>query len=241
MAINTFERYETKFMLTKPQKAALLKAMEGRLKLDDYGRTTIRNIYYDTKDMRLIRRSLEKPLYKEKLRVRSYALANKESTVFVEIKKKYNDIVYKRRISIPEEEATDWLAGNIKKPVDSQIADEIEYMRTLYGTLTPACYLSYEREAFFSLNGDDLRITFDENILARNINMRLTQGPYGSRLIPENRTLVEIKSCGAFPLWLTKFLSENRIRKTSFSKYGEYYSTFLRKSNNNTKGGLRYA
>ena len=169
--INTFERYETKFMLTKSQKTALLEVMKGRLKLDNYGRTTIRNIYYDTKDMRLIRRSLEKPLYKEKLRVRSYSQASKDSSVFVEIKKKYNDIVYKRRISIPEEAATEWLSGHTQRPVSSQIAEEIDYMRKLYGDLTPACYLSYEREAFFSLNGDDLRITFDENILARNTEM----------------------------------------------------------------------
>ena len=237
--LNTFERYETKYMLTKSQKALLLEKMEGRMKLDSYGRTTIRNIYYDTPDMRLIRRSLEKPVYKEKLRVRSYCLADKDSTVFVEIKKKYNDVVYKRRISIKESQAMDWLSGKISNPLDSQISEEIEYMRTFYKGLAPACFLSYEREAFFPLEDSDLRITFDENILARNTNMSLTKGPYGTRIIPDNKTLVEIKSSGAFPVWLTDFLSENRIRKISFSKYGEYYSSVMR--NGNEKGGLRYA
>lgn len=104
MAFQTvFKRYELKYMLTLEQKAKVLAAMEPYMELDKYGRTTIRNIYYDTDTYLLIRRSIEKTAYKEKLRIRSYSRADKDSTVFVELKKKYQSVVYKRRISLPEE------------------------------------------------------------------------------------------------------------------------------------------
>ena len=106
MAFQTvFKRYELKYMLTLEQKQKVLAAMAPYMKLDNYGRTTIRNIYYDTDTYLLVRRSIEKPAYKEKLRIRSYSQAEPDSTVFVELKKKYKHVVYKRRISLPEEEA----------------------------------------------------------------------------------------------------------------------------------------
>lgn len=87
-----FKRYEIKYMLTQEQKQKVLKAMEPYMALDEYGRTTIRNIYFDTDNYRLIRRSIDKPAYKEKLRVRSYAQADADSTVFVELKKSINPL-----------------------------------------------------------------------------------------------------------------------------------------------------
>ena len=88
----TFERYEIKYLLTPQQKELLLRAMQGRMQLDQFGRSTIRNIYYDTDTFRLIRRSLEKPTYKEKLRIRSYRQVRPGDPVFVELKKKCKGI-----------------------------------------------------------------------------------------------------------------------------------------------------
>lgn len=132
-----FKRYEIKYFLTRRQQEALLAVMGPYMKLDDYGHTVIRNIYFDTDTYRLIRRSLEKPVYKEKLRVRSYRKADQDSEVFVELKKKYNSVVYKRRIALPEHEALDWLCGSGFHPEDSQIVEEIEYFRTYYRTRIP--------------------------------------------------------------------------------------------------------
>ncbi|MBO4636130.1 MAG: polyphosphate polymerase domain-containing protein [Clostridiales bacterium] len=238
-----FERYEMKFMLGKEQKALLIKAMDGHMRLDSYGRTTIRNIYFDTSDMRLIRTSLDKPVYKEKLRMRSYMRVGEDDMVFVEIKKKFSDVVYKRRLALPEKEAMLWLNREIERPLDTQIAKEIDYMLGYYGDLAPACFLSYEREAYEDMSGSDLRITLDENITARDRMMSLTLGAWGSRVMPPELTLLEIKSSGSYPMWLVRFLSDNGIRKTSFSKYGEYYSkVLLRKAEEHEmKGGLLYA
>ena len=106
-----FKRYEIKFLLDLEQKQRILAAMEPYMVLDEYGRTTIRNVYFDTDNFRLIRRSLEHPAYKEKLRIRSYKQLGPDEPVFVELKKKYNGVVYKRRLALPEKEAMQWLRG----------------------------------------------------------------------------------------------------------------------------------
>lgn len=222
-----FKRYELKYLLTAEQKAAVLAAMEPYMTLDRYGRCTIRNIYYDTDNYRLIRRSIEKPVYKEKLRVRSYKKARADSAVFVELKKKYKSVVYKRRISMPEQEAMTWLSGGEHCADHGQIADEIDYFMEYYQTLHPAVFLSYEREAYFANDGGDFRVTFDENILARREELHLDGEIWGTALLPEGMTLMEIKCAGGIPLWMSDVLTREHIYKTSFSKYGTAYETMI--------------
>lgn len=228
---NVFRRYELKYLLTAEQRDVVLKRIEPYMALDSYGRTTIRNVYYDTESYRLIRHSIEKPEYKEKLRLRSYAKVENDGTVFVEIKKKYDGVVYKRRVALPESVATDWLGGRIDRPVDTQISREIDYFLNFYADLRPSMYLSYEREAFYERDGGELRITFDENILCRSEDMSLCSDPYGTSILPEGRVLMEIKCPGAIPLWMVKILSEEKIYKTSFSKYGTAYINTVLKDN----------
>lgn len=222
-----FKRYEIKYLLTRDQKQKILAAMTPYMALDNYGRTIIRNIYFDTDNHRLIRHSLEKPDYKEKLRIRSYRQATPESPVFVELKKKYDSIVYKRRLSLPEEKAMDWICGNVPKESDTQIAAEINYFLDYYQTLRPAVFLSYEREAYYSLDGSDFRVTFDDHILSRRDNLSLESDVGGTPLLPEGKVLMEIKTSGGIPLWMTHVLSQERIFKTSFSKYGTAYQTTI--------------
>lgn len=228
MAFQTvFKRYELKYMLTLEQKAKVLTAMEPYMKLDKYGRTTIRNIYYDTDTYLLIRRSIEKPAYKEKLRIRSYSKADADSTVFVELKKKCNSVVYKRRISLPEEEAMEWMSGERHCHKHTQIANEIDYFLDYYKTLHPAVFLSYEREAFYARDGSDFRVTFDDNILCRQEDLSLESKVYGTPILPEGKVLMEIKCSGGIPLLMVHVLSEEHIYKTSFSKYGTAYRTMI--------------
>ncbi len=220
---SVFRRYELKYLLTPSQRDAVLSGMAPYMQLDNYGRTTIRNVYYDTDNYRLIRRSIEKPKYKEKLRMRSYSLAEGDSTVFVELKKKYDGVVYKRRIALPESVATDWLTGITPRPKDTQISREIDYFLTFYDHLRPRMFLSYEREAFYEKDGGDFRVTFDDNILCRGTDISLRCQPYGYSILPPERVLMEIKCSGAIPLWMVDILSSERIYKTSFSKYGTAY------------------
>ena len=228
MAFQTiFKRYELKYMLTLAQKQRVLTAMKPYMKLDKYGRTTIRNLYFDTDTYLLIRRSIEKPTYKEKLRIRSYSKADADSTVFVELKKKFKHVVYKRRISLSEAEAVKWLSGEKHTEKHTQISNEIDYFIKYYGTLHPTVFLSYEREAYYSNDGSDFRVTFDDNILCRGEELSLQSDAYGTPILPEGKVLMEIKCSGGIPLWMTEVLSKEKIYKTSFSKYGTAYRTLI--------------
>lgn len=233
-----FKRYELKYLVSHAQKARILEAMEPYMALDQYGRTVIRNLYFDTDDYRLIRRSMEKPAYKEKLRIRSYQQAAPDSPVFVELKKKYDALVYKRRLSLPEAEAMDWITGRTHCKTRSQISDEIDYVLGYYETLHPVVFLSYEREAYFCRDGSDFRVTLDENIRCRQDALSLEADVWGQPVLEEGKVLMEIKCAGGIPLWMTRILTREKIYKTSFSKYGTAYRTMVFP---NLKGGLLHA
>lgn len=222
-----FERYELKFLVTEEQKKKIISAISPYMQMDSYGHTFIQNIYYDTDNFRLIRRSIEKPVFKEKLRVRAYGKPCENGTVFVEIKRKYKSVVHKRRITLTENEASHWLSGKGNIP-DSQIAREIDYFKSYYGGIKPKVYLSYEREAFYLKDGGDFRLTFDNNILFRTDSLCFSHKPCGQRVIKEGLSVMEIKCSGGIPLWLTDVLSKEHIYKRPFSKYGTVYTNFLK-------------
>lgn len=222
-----FKRYEIKYLLTREQKDAVMAAMADHMEPDSFGRSTIRNVYYDTDNYRLVRRSLERPIYKEKLRVRSYRTAKPEDEVFIELKKKYNSVVYKRRTDICQRQAADYLAGKIPAPKPCQITNEIDYFLQFYKTLAPKVFLSYEREAFFDKDDSEFRVTFDENILWRTTDLSLEAGVYGENILKPGQTLMEIKTPGGIPLWMVDVLTAQKLQKTSFSKYGNVYMTML--------------
>ena len=234
---NIFKRYEIKYLVTDEQKKAIFEAMEGRMCGDEWGRSNIRNIYFDTPDFLLIRRSIEKPVYKEKLRLRSYGAATPDSVVFAEIKKKYDRVVYKRRIKMTEKEAMEYLTGGECRK-ESQISHEIDWFLKYYTDIAPRVRISYDREAFFDIHDSDFRITFDTNILWRDTDLSLCSENGGNPLLPENTSLMVIKTAGAIPLWLVHKLTELGVYKVSFSKYGNAYKEIF---NNKMKEGKKHA
>lgn len=235
MADFVFRRKEQKYMLDAAQAAVFRAAMAQFMEHDRYATSAIRNIYYDTPDYRLIRQSLEKPEYKEKLRLRSYGDAAADSKVFLEMKKKYHGIVYKRRIRLRTLEAQNYMADPEAKLDKGQIGREIDYFKRFYGDLFPAVFLSYDRESWRSHDGQ-LRITMDWNILYRTEEVDLTKPNYGEALLEPGMHLIEIKSPGAMPLWLARVLSENQIRQRSFSKYGNVYLRLLQEHKIESRG-----
>ena len=223
----TFERRELKYRITDAQRAALEAAFDARMVPDEHGESTICNIYYDTADYRLIRASLEKPAYKEKLQLRSYGVTEPGGEVFLELKKKYKGIVYKRRITLPEDAAGEFIAGRAPLGEHGQIGREIEYFTAFYAPLLPAVHLSYERSAWFSREDRYLRITFDKNIRFRQEDVSLTLPAGGRRILSEGESLMEIKAAAALPLWLVSELDTLGIYQSTFSKYGEAYKAIL--------------
>lgn len=223
-AQTVFRRYEYKYLVTEEQASYILEELSALITPDRWGESLIASVYYDTPTHQLIRRSIEKPVYKEKLRLRSYGVATDSSQVFLEIKKKYKSVVYKRRILLTCDRAEAYMQGLNAFEPSTQISREIDYFKEFYAPLLPAVYVSAQREAYYGREDGDLRITFDRNILCRDTDLTLKSAPYGTSILPDGKILMEIKTGGAMPLKLAELLSRMKIYRTSFSKYGTFYT-----------------
>ncbi len=221
-----FQRYEKKYLITPAQYDKIKSKAAKYMQADVYGNYSICNLYYDTVDFQLIRASLEKPVYKEKLRMRSYGIPRDGDSVFVELKKKYDGVVYKRRAVMEAAEAADYLGGIHPPHQKDQIRREIDWFLNSYHP-KPQVFIAYDREALAGLNDSELRITFDTNLRWRDIDLDLRLGDYGNSIIPQNQILMEVKIPGAAPVWLSYLLSDIKVFPTSFSKYGICYQQNL--------------
>lgn len=227
MATSVFERKEIKYPISREQRDGLLSLLGERIKADEYGLTTICNIYFDTPDSRLIRESLEKPMYKEKLRLRTYGVPGESSTAFIELKKKFDGIVYKRREILPYAEAMRFLTEGKAPERESQILRELKWTLDFYGSLVPAMVLCYDRIAYFAPEDPEIRVTFDSNIRYRTEELDLMQGAHGRALLEDDQFIMELKISGAMPLWLSHALDQLKIYPGSYTKYGNAYKTLL--------------
>ena len=231
MAIEVMQRVEMKYLLNKEQTKILQEGLKGHMEVDQYGKTSIASLYYDTPTFQLIRTSEEKPLFKEKMRLRSYGLATEDTPVYLEIKRKAFGVVYKRRVETRVSVAQKFFQGEEDMSKGGQINREITAFRDNYKTLIPTCLIIYDRTAYYEPDGD-LRLTIDENPRYRTEDLTLTRSMDGISLLEEGWTIVEIKVQEAIPLWLAEILSRARVSKGSFSKYGEAYRQRLRYSAN---------
>ncbi len=235
MAIEVFNRYENKYLLTDAAYRKLLLQLLEYMELDDYNKQhefySITNLYYDTPSNTIIRHSLSKPKYKEKLRLRAYGTPSADAKVYLEIKKKVFGLVNKRRTALKLNEAYDFVRTGVQPEPQSymnqQVIREISYLMSQYD-LHPAVYLSYDRKALFSKENRDLRITFDTNIVCRRHELQLEKGSYGEQLLEPGQWLMEVKAENTIPLWLSRLLSENGMYRTGFSKYGNEYKKMIR-------------
>lgn len=226
-----FKRIEKKYQLSREQKDRLLKEVGAYLIPDVHGESTICSLYLDTPDFLLIRNSIDARVYKEKLRLRSYGTPTADSQVFLELKKKYKGVVYKRRVSMSLEEAERYITTG-EKPIESQIMSEIDYAMRFYHHPEPAMFIAYEREAFYVKELPNLRLTFDYSVRYRNKNLLLELGTDGEKIIPDDVVLLEIKTDGAMPVWLAHALDVCEVRPVSFSKYGTAYKNTCKGENN---------
>lgn len=237
---NNFKRYEKKYLIDENQYRELIALIYCKLEYDKYKKYKICNIYFDTPQFDLIRESIEKPIYKEKLRLRSYGTPGPADFVFLEIKKKFDGIVYKRRISLPYSQALDYCINGILPEQQGQITNEIDWLMSKH-QIYPMVYLSYDRLAMRGIEDPQLRITFDSNILWRVNQLDLAKGDFGHVKMPSGQYIMEIKTCGAMPLWLASALNSLAIYPRSFSKYGTIYKEELYQGLLLNEGGLNCA
>ena len=221
-----FNRVEKKYLLTEEDYILLMGKLDGKIKKDENHFSTICNLYLDTKNYDLIRKSIEKPIYKETFRIRSYNIPNLQDTVFFEIKKKYKDIVSKRRVKMKLEDVYKYLETRNYEGNDIQIMKEIDYNMKRY-ELIPSSYIAYERYSYLDNENIGLRITFDTNLRYRDNELRLELGSSGKLVFNKTMYIMEVKTLGGLPLWFSSILSELKIYPKSFSKYGNVYKKYL--------------
>ena len=241
MAITTFVRKEKKYLITAEQRDKLLKILPKYMVFDRYCQNgnmyTVNNVYFDTPTFNVIRNSIAKPAYKSKIRMRSYITEARDSDLtFLEMKKKITGVVNKRRI-VGKLIDVEKFVETRKKPEhisvqQNQVFNEINYALDMEGS-KPAVYLTYKRIALFANNDSSIRVTIDEDILARTTDVSLRSKRYGDKILPEGYYLMEIKVSGAFPLWLAHILTELNIYPTSFSKYGKFYEQKVKEKQTN--------
>lgn len=222
----TFKRYEKKYLLTPAQYECIRARLDEYIEPDDFFSSTVCSLYYDTEDFELIRRSIDMPVYKEKLRVRAYNVPAPDGMVFVELKKKFKGVVYKRRVMMSADTAACYLAGDIPAPDNSQLLREIDWFLRM-NDVRPRVFIACDREAYRAKDNEELRITFDRSIRWRDTGLDLTLGDYGEELLHAGEVLMEIKIPEAAPLWLAHMLSEDGLFPRGFSKYGTCYKVNL--------------
>ncbi len=220
------KRYEKKFLLTEAQYERLAPLLAEHMRPDLYGRYEVSSLYYDTDSYEIIRSCLDHPSYKEKFRVRSYGIPEADGIVFAEIKKKFRGVTYKRRVDLPLVRLPDFLAGRYIPEGEEQISGEILWYLNRFHP-SPKVFLGYDREPYEGVTEPHLRVTFDRDIRWRTDHLDLTEGDCGKSLLSPGTVLMEVKTPAAIPLWLTRFLSEEKIYSTGFSKYGTCYKNFI--------------
>jgi hypothetical protein len=223
-----FKRYEKKYLITAAQSAVLHNLCSRYMTPDKFGEYLVQNVYYDTENWDVIRFSLEKPSYKEKLRLRCYDESREEGELFLELKKKYKGVVYKRRLAIPMKSLSGRTVRDIVSGGSSQISREL-YFYMKANTVRERIYISYRRTAFAGIKDKGLRVTFDTDLAFRLDCLDFSYPGSGHGILPDNKMLMEIKTLGGIPLWMTAALCENGIYPTAFSKYGACYTDHILK------------
>lgn len=225
--IDTFKRYEKKYLLNKEQYSLIKEKIKEYVKDDIYKQYHLMSIYYDNDNYELIRRSIEKPKYKEKLRIRAYNPPNNDDYIQVELKKKYDGIVYKRRTQAKYEDVLNDIYNCEFK--NKQVGKEINYFLNYYGSLSPKIFIACDRSNYIGKEDDSLRITFDENMVYRFTNICLKDDDDNEAI--NDKVIMEIKVNGTMPLWLTKILDEVKAYPRGFSKVGNAYLKEMEKRN----------
>ncbi len=219
---DVFKRIEQKYILSKIEYDKMQKIIDKYFLKDIYYDNKIYNIYFDNDNKDIVINSLEKPRYKRKLRVRSYGIPKNDDTIYFEIKKKYNGMVYKRRVMLTLLEYNNYINKGILPGRDMQIMKEIDYIIKYY-KLHPYMFLAYDRLSYYCKNNINFRITFDSNLRSRYDKLELNNSNLDELYFENNNYIMEVKCINSLPMWFVSYLSDNKIYPVSFSKIGNIY------------------
>ncbi|MBQ6396095.1 polyphosphate polymerase domain-containing protein [Candidatus Saccharibacteria bacterium] len=247
----TIERTEEKYLISKSTKTNLLKLISKHLEKDQSIKEQVLRLYFDTKHSDLALRSMERPEFREKIRVRAYNVPKRSSPVFFEVKSKVDlglkKLGNKRRLVLPlkdfyaflnKGENLELLAARASEndPQQLQVARELTYLFSYY-QLEPKVIVSADRTAYTEKNNINFRLTFDERLRFRETDLRLEKGSAGEKFFSgpnksEENIVMEVKTMNSMPLWFVSALSELKIYSVRFSKYGKIYQLITERNKN---------
>lgn len=231
-----FERTEKKYIFDEDKAVRFMELAAPHIMPDIFPSGTNCTLYFDTPDWKVIRRSMEGPVYKEKLRLRTYCEEpDDETPVYLELKKKYKGVVYKRRTAMTNAQANSFIYGGAPAPEDTQIMREIQYFMQYYGDLAPRIYIAYDRKSYAANDGSEFRMTMDNNIVWRDKDLHLSAGRYGEELFSPGVCIAELKIPDAMPLWLAKALDISGALPASVSKYAAAYTALMQRGKTNSR------
>ena len=196
-----------------PGAFQLAKSLVG-----EHGPSVVRSVYLDTPTLQIARTSEEHPSYREKLRLRAYGEPHVGELAFLELKKKLNGVVYKRRVQMRLRDALALLRG--EQPPITQIEREIVAAAGRYDGLGPMAYIAYDRAALYELGNRDLRMTYDRRVRARWDAPALDLTGGTEQLLEDGLPILKIKSSRALPAWLVDAISELGLVQRPWSKSG---------------------
>lgn len=226
-----FQRKEKKYHLSYGKYNRLIKELDLHMTRDEYGLHTINSLYYDTVNYDLISLARRKPNYREKLRIRCYGTDYVNAPYFLEIKKKVNKVIYKRRVDMNFYQVNDFINHGLL-PINNSFSDELTLMevkRILDNNVFPSVMVIYDRIALFDNLDPNFRVTFDFNMRWRKDRLNFLHDDSGSIIAPEVDVIMEVKILKSYPLWFSQLLSELKIFPQSFSKFGEVYKRYILK------------
>ena len=248
----SIRRVEKKYLITRSEKATLLKALKKQLVHDEYYKEEILSLYLDTDNFDLAIKTIDRPEFREKVRVRAYNVPKRSTRIFFEVKTKLatnkTKIGNKRRLIIPLKDFYSYMntgknleqiaaSASNNNPQQIQVAKELDYLIKHYN-LRPKIIIVSNRTAFSGKNDPTFRLTFDENLRFRTTDLKLEKGSSGEKYFPstpdpKRGIIMEAKTINAMPPWFVDEISRLKIYPTRFSKYGKIYQLITERNNKN--------
>jgi hypothetical protein len=228
------DRIEYKYMMSRKDAPLLKQLLEPHTVLDKYSEImpnkeyTVRSIYFDSASFEFYHEKISGIRLRRKLRIRGYNEQEKDSYVFLEIKRKNGPAIYKHRAKVNYRDLPDLVrTGNIDAFVSTNgkstkmYEDAQRFFYQIYKrNLRPVILVVYEREAFFYKFDAGWRVTIDKNLRStRTFTMEtLYQEKNMIRMMPWHYIL-EIKGSGLMPPCFREIVGILKAKLMAISKY----------------------
>jgi len=223
------DRYEIKYLISDELAAQIREHIAPYTEVDPYAaerpeqQYTVRSIYFDTSRFDFYYDKIDGLKIRKKLRLRVYNEFGEDVSAFLEIKRRYGNVVVKERARLPLQDVKSLL---VSRSAPELVGDNGKRVlgKFLYNVakrdLRPTALITYEREAFVGLMDDRVRVTLDENVRSYMFpGLSQLFDDDDLRSFTDGRIILEMKFDGYMPKWFRGVIAALGLRAQSVSKY----------------------